>query len=305
MADIPTRPGGDEGGGRAHPCPACGGAARRRLMTVRTRSEYNVIRCRCGFVFTVPRPTPAELDEFYSSDYFINKQETNFGYAGYEMGELNSLQMWAELNRYAPTDLIRPRAVLDVGCATGGFLYGAKQAGWACTGVELAPDAVRRATEHFGLEVYRDDIFCPRLAPGTFGLVTMWHVLEHLIDPRAAVERCRELLAQGGRLFVELPNWNSAGRLTRGRAWGQLRPPEHINFFTPRSLSALMARGGLRVLRASTHHSDAADRVVRRLVPRLVDRAAPWLAPRATQGLTFLACRAGCGGYLRVLAERV
>jgi 2-polyprenyl-3-methyl-5-hydroxy-6-metoxy-1,4-benzoquinol methylase len=186
--------------------------------------------------------------------------------------------------------------LLDAGCATGGFLAEAKAAGWDCLGVELSDHAVEIARNEFSLDVVHGDLDSDLLAPGSFGLITMWHVLEHLIDPAAALVRARELLLPGGMLFIELPNWNSLGRMAKGPAWKQLKPPEHINFFTPRSLAATATRAGFHVLRCDSHY------------PSMIDKAAVrrWSQPLHCGAATvaIAASAVGRGGYARLLAQR-
>lgn len=276
-------------------CPVCGSRATRRHFDVVTTTAYTARRCRdCGLVFTWPRPTPEELAAFYSGAYFTGR-DGRVGYEDYaHLGELNARRSWSDLKRYGPLDGLEPRHVLDVGCATGGFLAEAKRDGWRCTGVEMAADAVESAQGQ-GLDVRQGDIFEPSLEPGGYGLITMWHVLEHLIEPAAALARARELVAPAGRLFIELPNWDSMGRVAKRAQWSQMKPPEHINFFTRRSLGGALRRAGFTPLQSDTHYPSLWDRA------RLPGRSRPLHLGVALVGSVVSA--AGRGGYLRVLAR--
>jgi 2-polyprenyl-3-methyl-5-hydroxy-6-metoxy-1,4-benzoquinol methylase len=279
-------------------CPACGKDQATRLYDIRTSSLFHVMKCRCGMVLAAPRPTPAELDKFYSSTYFTRDHQTNLGYANYrEVAEVNARRTWRQFQAFVPLDKAVKKTLLDVGCATGGFLAEAKSAGWEGTGVELSDHAVDIARTEFGLNVIRGALDSPDLTPGSFGLITMWHVLEHLIDPAAALVRARDLLLPGGMLFVELPNWGSVGRVAKGPAWKQLKPPEHINFFTPKTLAATTERAGLRVMRCDSHY------------PSMIDKAAVKRASRplhlAAAAVAVAVSKIGRGGYARILAQRV
>ncbi len=279
-------------------CPACHAELAKRLYEVKTSSTFQVMKCvGCGLVYAAPRPTPEELQTFYSSTYFTRDHQTNLGYANYrEVAELNARRTWKQFHKYVPLERVVRRKLLDAGCATGGFLAEAKAAGWDCLGVELSDHAVEIARHEFGLDVVHGDLNANELAPGSFGLITMWHVLEHLIDPAAALVRARELLLPGGMLFIELPNWNSLGRVAKGPAWKQLKPPEHINFFTPRSLASTATRAGFRVLRCNSHY------------PSMIDKAAVrrWSQPLhcGVALVAIMASAMGRGGYVRLLAER-
>jgi SAM-dependent methyltransferase len=270
----------------------------RRVFQVETWATYSIEKCRgCGFVFAAPRPSAEELDRFYTSTYFAKDHQLNLGYANYRgVAEENARRMWREFQDLLGTRKATPQRVLDVGCATGGFLAEAKAAGWDGVGVEFSEFAIEVARKEFGLTVFKGDVFHPELVEDSFGLVTMWHVLEHVLDPLATLAQAKKLLAPGGLLFIELPNWSSVGRRARGVRWSQLKPPEHINFFTPTTLAAAASRAGWRV-----HSSTSA-------YPSLANEAA---VPRASRplhqvkaALAAVASRLDCGGYVRLLAER-
>ena len=280
-------------------CPLCQGVRLQRIFEVKTCSTYGIERCGdCGFAFASPRPSAEELDRFYTSAYFARDEETVLGYEDYRaVAEENARRMWHEMKGFLAGRKVASRRLLDVGCATGGFLAEAQAERWKCVGVEFSEFAIKVATENFGLNVLKGDVFHPELVPGTFGLATMWHVLEHVLDPIATLERTRDLLAPGGLLFIELPNWASIGRQVRGAKWSQLKPPEHINFFTPDSLSTAASNAGFKVVNAtSAYPSLMNEAAVRRL-------SRPLHLVKA--GVAAIASKLGCGGYVRLLAEKV
>lgn len=126
--------------------------------------------------------------------------------------------------------------------------------------------------------------------------MTMWHVLEHCIDPLGVLKQARSLLEPGGMLFVELPNWNSMGRRVRGAKWSQLKPPEHINFFTPRSLARATELAGFISARAWSVYPPKR--------PLRPGDYQPTLMQRCRDGVARLAGPLGCGGYTRLVARR-
>ena len=276
----------------------CACEATTEEFEVATTVLFSARKCRsCRLVFTWPRPTPAELEALYTETYFTGGLVGPVGYEDYRsLGELNARRSWSALKRYGRLDDVHPRTVLDVGCATGGFLAEARADGWRGVGVEMSAAAAAVARDHLGLDVMHGDVFAPGLPSAGFGLVTMWHVLEHVTEPASTLERAADLLAPGGRLFLELPNWDSVGRTLKGPRWSQMKPPEHINFFTPRSLAGAVRRAGLTPLDVGTHYPSLWDRArARRAVNPL---------PLAAALLGSAASVVGRGGYLRLLARR-
>jgi 2-polyprenyl-3-methyl-5-hydroxy-6-metoxy-1,4-benzoquinol methylase len=280
-------------------CPACQGSEVVSRLRVRTVSDFVIYQCRaCGLAFAWPRPTSEELARFYSSTYFAKSQEHILGYSDYRfLPEINAKRMWEEFRALPDIGSLSGRRILDVGCATGGFLSGAKRDGWDCTGVEISAGAADVARREYGLRVLVGDIHSPELSPADFDVVTMWHVLEHMLDPAAALIRARSLLQPNGLLFVELPNWNSVGRTVRGVNWSALTPPEHINFFTPRSLRLLVNRSGFRTLQATSVYPSFRDQA-------RLDRPGR-LRRQLKYAIALVASAIDRGGYVRLRARSV
>ena len=143
---------------------------------------------------------------------------------------------------------IEPGRLLDVGSGKGRFLAAARDAGWDVLGIEFSEGAAASSRARFDVEVVAGDFGTTALA-GPFDVITMWHTLEHLPDPRAAVERAVSLLRPGGYLIVSVPNVASVQARLGGDRWIHLDLPRHFFHFTPKALSTLLVRCGLRVER--------------------------------------------------------
>jgi len=92
---------------------------------------------------------------------------------------------------------------------------------------------------------------------GRFGLLTAVDVLQFAPDPLAHLKTALAALAPGGKVYIEAPDESLAGlrarvRKTLGLYSGNPLHHGHINFFTARSLRALVERAGLRVESLST-----------------------------------------------------
>jgi hypothetical protein len=122
----------------------------------------------------------------------------------------------------------------------------------------------------------------------------MWHVLEHIINPVQTIRRAGELLNSDGYLFIELPQWNSAGRLAKGMSWAQLVPPGHINYWNVTSMSKMLTANGFLVVKIGTVGL-ANSREYCEKYPLLTPVVKLVEAAITTMGL---------GGYLRVMARK-
>ena len=121
-----------------------------------------------------------------------------------------------------------------------------QRAGWVITAVEPDPRVaahLREAVE--GITAHSGNLL--DLEPGTLGrfdAVTFNKVLEHVEDPVALLMRSRQFLAQGGFVYVELPDVAAA-------ADGPGREEffiEHYHVFSPASVALMAQRAGFSTL---------------------------------------------------------
>lgn len=148
----------------------------------------------------------------------------------------------------------RPAACSTLGCGDGVVLHRARQDDWQVHGVELFPEQVALVRETLGLDVETSDIAGFRGAPGSWDVVILTHVLEHLPDPVGALRKIRELLAPGGIGVLEFPNIDALdAKLRRAlRRWHlhrhRYRPdymPGHVQEFCRASFAFAAQQAGL------------------------------------------------------------
>jgi 2-polyprenyl-3-methyl-5-hydroxy-6-metoxy-1,4-benzoquinol methylase len=214
-------------------------------------TRFPAAECRrCGMRFLTVQPVGETLARMYSAEYF----ETDFRCGRSDTHSFDEAAFRPEndglLARFEP---YRGRGrLLEVGCASGWLLKHAAERGWGVTGIELSADAVAHA-RGLGLDVRQGALEDVDLAAGSFDLVYMGDVLEHVPDCRDTAARVAKLLAPGGHFFLRGPiTTHSLARGLALRAYAAggrtivLRePPYHLWEFTPRSLAALMRAVGL------------------------------------------------------------
>jgi SAM-dependent methyltransferase len=190
--------------------------------------------------------------------------------------------------------------LLDAGAAGGAFVLEAREDGFAAQGIEPAPAFARHARETLGVDVRDGRLEDLAGADETWDVVTLWHVLEHVPDPVAALGIVRDVLAPGGVIVLEVPNVESTAARMLGASWTHLDPEAHVSHFGPASLRSALERAGLRVAWTGTvaHHAYLQGR----------ER----VAPRALAHRAKLAARGGALGsrdatrheFLRAVAQR-
>ncbi len=217
--------------------------------------------------------------------------------------------------------------VLDAGAGQGRFVAAARRAGYDAIGLEPSRRGIERARTR-GVELIEAGIEEAEIAPGSLDAITLWHVLEHLERPDAALARMAPWLAPGGGLLIGVPNlaswqaWLGAGR------WFHLDVPRHRTHFTPAGVTRLLERTGFAPV--AIHHrllehnpygmwQTAVNLATARpsYLYNLLKRNAPpsardltvtlaALAVAPVAGLAeLLAGMAGHGGTIAVLARRI
>jgi 2-polyprenyl-3-methyl-5-hydroxy-6-metoxy-1,4-benzoquinol methylase len=232
-------------------CPVCDSRDIHPLLTATdhtvSRNEFVIWQCEaCSLRFTQDVPDAAHIGPYYKSEEYISHTDEAGGLINsiYRKVRRRTLQQKVHLVAQV-TGKTKGRA-LDVGCGTGAFLTALKEAGWDVQGLEPDPDARRLASARSGLNVQPAEALY-ELPAGSFDVITLWHVLEHVHELHRYIERLKELLAPGGRLLVAVPNYTSGDAQTYGPFWAAYDVPRHLYHFSPRSMRMLAERHGLRV----------------------------------------------------------
>jgi 2-polyprenyl-3-methyl-5-hydroxy-6-metoxy-1,4-benzoquinol methylase len=208
-----------------------------RSGTVRDAPEIRILECRgCGLVF---------LD----SQAHINAE--HYAQSGMHGATPPKFESWLRETatddrrrfEFLRGELVNSR-VLDFGCGAAGFVRLAADVAASVTGVELE----RRVHEHWNgsLNLLRSLEDAAR----DFDLITAFHVVEHLPDPRAVLTVLATHLAPGGRLVVEVPSSEDAlltlyanDPFQRFTYWSQ-----HLYLFNTATLRQLAVQAGLSVV---------------------------------------------------------
>lgn len=226
-------------------CPLCGNRNGDFLFVGRDRlhglsGEFDLVRCRvCSLVYLDPRPSWDETRKFYPTEYAPHQVKP--------ASSLDRLIRSGGLGKKRDIVLKHKRggSLLDVGCATGDFLRLMSEHGrWSVFGVEADAQAAGCAARVSGAEVVCARAEEVNYPASSFDVVTMWHVLEHLHDPKRALRRLRRALRRDGLLIVGVPVLDSFDAMLFGRYWSGYDVPRHLSTFSMATLSSMLVAAG-------------------------------------------------------------
>lgn len=218
------------------------------------KDSADILRCRkCGFIFTREIHSASKMEGHYSKGYFEPYLKTRAVHVRKRfrkrLGEIRRLRF--------------PGALLDVGCGAGFFLKLAREEGYETSGVELSEWASRAARERLGLRVFNGELKDAAFSPESFDVITLWHILEHVADPKGLLLHTHRLLKAGGILALEVPNIGSPAAGIAGRNWELLAPREHFYYFDPWTIGALLQSTGFAAFRQQTYFWTTPEMVLR------------------------------------------
>ncbi len=151
--------------------------------------------------------------------------------------------------------------ILDIGCGWGNVVKKVLDRMPETGGPNLIPHGIelsrkladisdRNMNKLGGRCVQANALDGVHMFPGDyFDMIIMCSFLEHEINPLPLLRRCRDRLKANGVILIKVPNYQSVNRLVRGSRWSGYRWPDHVNYFTPRTLRMMIEQAGLQVAR--------------------------------------------------------
>jgi 2-polyprenyl-3-methyl-5-hydroxy-6-metoxy-1,4-benzoquinol methylase len=228
--------------GVASVCAACGGSDRRALFVA--GEGFRLEEClSCGLVATWPALPASEIGRYYPEQYYGEKNR-RFNPLFERLVPIFRERRARQI--VERTGLDRGR-MLDVGCGRGILPAQMRDRGWQAHGIEISETAARHAREVLGLPVFVGAFEESPYEKESFDAIVIWHVLEHLPDPRAVLRTAYALLRPGGLLMIGVPNFDSLQAKLTGPDWFHLDVPRHYFHFRLGVLTRLLTEAGFAI----------------------------------------------------------
>ena len=120
-----------------------------------------------------------------------------------------------------------------------------KQNGFNTYGVDYPSSAIDEVKKK-GHIVFEGNFIDLDLPKKHFDVITMWHSLEHVVEPAKVLNKIKTLLKEDGVLMIAVPNLKAKGVDIHDVSWVWIQQPfVHVWHWTPFSLNYLLTSNSL------------------------------------------------------------
>jgi len=214
-----------------------------------SQEKFRLERDKLGVLTTQPKPK--QLNKYYEFEDYISHKKNSHSLVDMVYDLVKSLMFKTKL-RILKRNLPDIKSVLDYGCGTGKFVSYLSKKGIKSIGIEPTKKAFDQA-EKAEVKIYKD----LNKVEGTFGAITLFHVLEHVEDYIKVLENLKAKLNPGGILVIAVPNYKSYDASYYKEKWAAWDVPRHLWHFKKQDLSAIAQLLNLELIQIRPMHFDA------------------------------------------------
>ncbi len=210
-----------------------------------SRGNRDLYKClNCTLIFCFPMPDKSLLFEDYSSSVdsdFVSQNKGRVTTFSKTISRINCFK-----------NLTSESLIVDIGSASGAFLSAAKNAGFHAVGFEPSKWMVEYGKQAFRVDLRVGDVFSIKKEINQPQVITMWDVLEHLAEPKIAIDIVAKKLQNKGFIIISLPDSSSfSARLLR-RFW-PMHLDVHLSYFNEKSLKKLLNKNNFELVEKFTY----------------------------------------------------
>lgn len=202
--------------------------------------------CRC--LFLNPMPGDEEIAGFYPKQYWWSATKPGL------LKKFEAIYRRVALRDH--TSFISKAAgnrsgldLLDVGCGSGALLGLMKKRGYRVMGVDFSSEAAAVAQDENGVQVVVGSLHDAALPEASFDIVTLFHVMEHVTNPRDILQEVVRILRPGAAVVLQVPNIDSWQFRIFGAKWYGLDIPRHVIDYSSDAILRLLSETGFAVNR--------------------------------------------------------
>jgi len=235
-------------------CPVCN---QNNYDFLYKKDSLDLVKCKnCSVIYVNPIFNEEKYYEIYRSEEYQRIVKRLGEDSHFYRKERFGRERMDIIEKFHDPKL--PKRILDIGCSTGFVIEEAQERKWDAIGVELNPSAADFAKQR-GMKVITKPLQEIEFDE-QFSVVTLYDVLEHLVNPGEILRIIYEILLPGGNIYIYVPNYNSASKELLGIESAHfIWPTHHLTYFTPETLKFFLKRYSFDVFSWETQGLDLYD----------------------------------------------
>jgi len=205
--------------------------------------SFPIVKCnQCDLIFVNPRISAEANNKYYEFSLPHDREFLDKHFFETYPIHKNRLNRYIKLiNKYKKTGRL-----LDVGCGNGYFLTRASASGFQVEGQEISPLFINYCRNELGLIVHSEELVANNLETGSYDVITLFDVIEHVYQPDELLMECNRLLKSDGILVVTTHDaGNFLAKLYRDN-WHMIYPIGHVYYFSQKTLRSLLHKAGFQ-----------------------------------------------------------
>jgi 2-polyprenyl-3-methyl-5-hydroxy-6-metoxy-1,4-benzoquinol methylase len=250
-------------------CPVCNSEKNkfefkgRDILYQMVEDEFSILSCQnCRAMFIDPFPSRERTNDFYPKNYYSYETSEPKGFfedvkkkiikfhtdPDAKLGIFDKLLVMIFKSKFSGMPLYKKEGgnFLDIGCGNGVNLKTVKNYGWDAYGIELDKNAVEYA-RRLGLNVECVGLEEADFSGKKFDCIRIWHVFEHLTNPKEAMAKIAGMLNDDGEILMAVPNSDSFSKKLFRSCWYALDAPRHVINYCPKTLRYLCKKNNLKI----------------------------------------------------------
>jgi SAM-dependent methyltransferase len=220
------------------PCILCSAS---EFIVTHQKNQWQYLCCQnCRLISIHPRPTAQVIMQCYRN------------YLPEKAMEIDKWKKLMQPVNHQSADLIEARAkhkkgkLIDIGCGYGFFLQEMNIRGWDVSGIEISQTGRRFAKENMGLKVFSKPLEHQSFSSHTFDVVTLFYVIEHVLDPLFTLKEINRILKPDGLVLIRWPHTTPIVKILGplSQKLDLYHTPFHLYDFSPKTIESLLAQAG-------------------------------------------------------------
>lgn len=221
-------------------CPLCGSSNIEKQFACKdhfaTGELFDIYKCsECSFTFTQGVPDEKEIGPYYDTPTYVSHSDTNKGLINKLYHIVRDIMLRRKVSLIKKLSMLRGGNILDYGAGIGHFAKAMQKAGWSVTAIEKSNQAREYAKKSLAVDMEPEE-YLSTIEDGTFDVVTMWHVMEHIQQLDNFWERVHKILDDNGIAVIAVPNSTSYDAEYYRENWAAYDVPRHLWHFEPTTI---------------------------------------------------------------------